>query len=432
MYQAESSAALLRKDHKLPASRFSWTSVGTTVVLLGVTSLFADISSEMVSATLPMYLLLTLRLSPFQVGLADGIYQGAAVLVRVLSGIVSDRWRRPKEVAASGYGLSAVSRLGLLMAGAGLTPVFGAIIVDRIGKGIRTAPRDAMIAASSRRGLLATSFGVHRAMDTAGAMLGPLLAFAVLSFAGQRFDAIFVVSFCLALVGVAVIVLFVQNPTGDAAVESDDSLAPPSEPPSSPVTLRGIVALFQHPGFRAVVLAGSALSLITVSDGLLYLALQQRVAIETSLFPLLYVVTALAFMTLAIPAGRLADRIGHEATFLLGYVLLAIVYGLLLLPQMNGMLAVLMLILLGAYYAATDGVLMALASSMLPSELRATGLALVTTGTGLARLLASALYGAVWTWLGVDRALAIFMISLIGALWIARRTIVLARRLDSR
>jgi len=430
MYQAESSAALLRKDYKVPASRFGWTSVGTTVVLLGVTSLFADISSEMVSATLPMYLLLTLRLSPFQVGLADGIYQGAAVLVRVVSGIVSDRWRRPKEVAASGYALSALSRLGLLMAGTGVTPIFGAIVVDRIGKGIRTAPRDAMIAASSQRGLLATAFGVHRAMDTAGAMLGPLLAFAILAFAGQRFDAIFVVSFCLALVGVAVIVLFVQNPTRDAADEPDD-LARAPQAPSSPVTLRRIVALFQQPGFRAVVLAGSALSLITVSDGLLYLALQQRVAIETSLFPLLYVVTALAFMTLAIPAGRLADRIGHEATFLLGYVLLAIVYGLLLLPQMNGMLAVLMLILLGAYYAATDGVLMALASSTLPAELRATGLALVTTGTGLARLLASAFYGAVWTWLGVDRALAIFMISLAAVLWIARRTIVRARRLDS-
>jgi MFS family permease len=430
MYQAESSADLLRKDYKVPASRFGWTSVGTTVVLLGVTSLFADISSEMISATLPMYLLLTLRLSPFQVGLADGIYQGAAVLVRVVSGIVSDRWRRPKEVAASGYALSALSRLGLLMASTGLTPIFGAIVVDRIGKGIRTAPRDAMIAASSQRGLLATAFGVHRAMDTAGAMLGPLLAFAVLAFAGQRFDAIFVVSFCLALVGVAVIVLFVQNPTRHAADEPDDLVQAP-QVPSSQVTLRSIVALFQQPGFRAVVLAGSALSLITVSDGLLYLALQQRVAIETSLFPLLYVVTALAFMTLAIPAGRLADRIGHEATFLLGYVLLAIVYGLLLLPQMNGMLAVLMLILLGAYYAATDGVLMALASSTLPAELRATGLALVTTGTGLARLLASAFYGAVWTWLGVDRALAIFMISLTAALWIARRTIVRARRLDS-
>jgi MFS family permease len=426
MYQAESSAALLRKDYKLPDSRFGWTSVGATVFLLGATSLFADISAEMISATLPLYLLLTLRLSPFQVGVADGIYQSAAVLVRVLSGIASDRWKRPKEVAAAGYGLSALSRLALLMAGSTITPIFGAIVVDRIGKGIRTAPRDAMIAASSRRGLLATAFGVHRAMDTAGAMLGPLLAFAVLAMAGQRFDAIFVVSFCLALVGVAVIVLFVQNPSG--GVPDEAATAAPAAPPST-VTMRGIAALFRQSGFRTVVLVGSALSLMTVSDGLLYLALQQRMAIPTSVFPLLYVVTALAFMTLAIPAGRLADRIGHETTFMLGYGLLAVVYGMLLLPQMNGYLAVLMLIVLGAYYAATDGVLMALASSMLPAELRATGLALLTTGTGLARLLASALYGAVWTWLGVERALAIFTLSLIVVLWMARRSIVRARKI---
>src|SRR5436190_12107011 len=203
MYQAESSADLLRKDYKLPDSRFRWTSVGQTVLLLGATSLFTDISAEMISATLPLYLLLTLRLSPFQVGVADGLYQGASVLVRVLSGIVSDRWKRPKEVAAAGYGLSALSRLALPLAGSSVTPIFAAILVDRVGKGIRTAPRDAMIAASSRRAHLAPAFGVHRAMDTAGAMLGPLLAFAVLTMAPERFDAIFVVSFCAALVGVA-------------------------------------------------------------------------------------------------------------------------------------------------------------------------------------------------------------------------------------
>jgi MFS family permease len=424
MYQAESSAALLRKDYKLPDSRFRWRSVGETVLLLGATSLFTDISAEMISATLPLYLLLALRLSPFQVGVADGLYQGAAVLVRVLSGIVSDRWKRPKEVAAAGYGLSALSRLALLLAGSHVTPIFSAIVVDRIGKGIRTAPRDAMIAASSRRAQLATAFGVHRAMDTAGAMLGPLVAFAVLTMAVERFDAIFVVSFRVALVGVAVIVLFVQNPTGDALDEP--AAVPPA--PQPPVTWQRIAALFHQPGFRTVVFVGSVLSLMTVSDGLLYLALRQRMAIPTSVFPLLYVVTALAFMTLAIPVGRLADRIGHEATFLVGYGLLAVVYGMLLLPTMNGFLVVLMLTVLGAYYAATDGVLMALASSVLPPDMRATGLALLTTGTGVARLLASALYGAAWTWLGVEPALAIFALSLVGALGIARHRIAGARK----
>jgi len=139
---------------------------------------------------------------------------------------------------------------------------------------------------------------------------------------------------------------------------------------------------------------------------------------------LLYVVTALAFMTFAIPAGRLADRVGHGAVFVLGYGLLAGVYSMLLLPWMNYPLVVLMLTLLGGYYAATDGVLMALASRMLPEDLRTTGLALLTTGTGSARLLASACYGAVWSWYGADRALMVFVAGLVAVLWVARRTVL--------
>ena len=221
MYQAETSAALFKKKFKLPGSRLNWMRVGSTVFLLGTTSLFADISSEMVATTLPIYLLVTLRLSPFQVGLTDGIYQGAAVLVKVISGMIADRWRRPKEVAVVGYGLSALCRLGLLAAGGSWGAISGSIALDRIGKGIRTAPRDAMIAASSAPEQLATAFGVHRAMDTAGAMLGPLLAVVILSVAHQGYDAIFVVSLCVALIGLAVIVLFVDNPK-DVVVDSDN------------------------------------------------------------------------------------------------------------------------------------------------------------------------------------------------------------------
>src|SRR6266850_2716728 len=150
MYQAETSADLRKNKRKLPGSRSSWASVAPTVFLLGMTSLLTDISSEMVSATLPLYLLVALRFSPFQVGVMDGLYQGATVLVRVISGLVADRWRRPKQVAAVGYGLSAICKLGLLIASSSWTAIAGMILLDRVGKGIRTAPRDAMIAASSQ------------------------------------------------------------------------------------------------------------------------------------------------------------------------------------------------------------------------------------------------------------------------------------------
>ena len=153
--------------------------VARNVVLLGVVSFFTDISSEMVATILPLYLVYTLGFTPLQFGVVDGLQQGAAALVRVAGGFAADRTRRHKEVAWVGYAISAFSRLGLLVAQS--VSALGALVfLDRTGKGIRTAPRDALISLSSERDELGTAFGVHRALDTAGAMLGPLIAFNLL------------------------------------------------------------------------------------------------------------------------------------------------------------------------------------------------------------------------------------------------------------
>src|SRR5215208_5774496 len=168
MYPIQSSGDLLKNKRKNLLSRSMWTSVGSTVIYLGLTSLLTDISSEMVTATLPLYLLLTLRLAPLQFGLIDGLNQGASVLVRIASGLIADRWRRTKEVAAAGYAFSAICRIGLLLVGRSWLGISGVVLLVRIGKGIRTSPRDAMIAASVPSDKLGTAFGVHRAMDTAG------------------------------------------------------------------------------------------------------------------------------------------------------------------------------------------------------------------------------------------------------------------------
>lgn len=397
MYQVENSGDLLKNKRDHLRSRLNWMSVGRTVFLLGITSLLTDISAEMVSTTLPIYLLVTLHFSPIQVGVIDGLYQGAAVLVKVISGFLSDRWRRPKEVAASGYAFSAICKLGFLVVGGSWTGLSAVVLLDRIGKGIRTAPRDAMIAASSTSDQLATAFGVHRALDTAGAMLGPLLAVLVLMIAPNAYDAVFVVSLCIAVIGLAVIGLFVANPVEHAATQA------------KAVSFSAVGRLLLQSDFRTLVIIGSGLALATVSDSMIYLTLQRRLTVSNGAFPLLYVVTALIYMLLAIPVGRLADRIGHKRTFIVGYGLLAVVYALLLLPFMNFFLAGSLLGLLGLYYAATDGVLMALASRILPEHLRATGLSLLTTGTGLGRLFASTMYGALWSWYGADHALMLFI-----------------------
>jgi MFS family permease len=401
MYPIENSGDLIKNKRKQLFSREMWTSVGRNVFFLGLTSLLTDISSEMVTATLPLYLLLTLGLAPLQFGLIDGLNQGASVLVRIASGLIADRWRRTKEVATAGYAFSAVCRIGLLLVGRSWLGLSAVVLLDRIGKGIRTSPRDAMIAASVPSERLATAFGVHRAMDTAGAMLGPLVAAGLLALAPGSFDAIFIVSFCFAIVGVAVIALLVEAPA--AAVPAADS---------PPVSSQVVTQLLARPDFRVLVVISSALALTTLSDSFIFLTLQRKLDFSLSLFPLLYVGMALVYMVLAIPMGRLADRLGRRQIFLAGYGLLAAAYGLLLLPGLPQMLSLGILLLLGLYYAATDGVLSALASAILPEQWRTTGLAIMTTGTGLARLLASLGYGALWTYLGPEQALTIFLLGL--------------------
>ncbi|HEU5322866.1 MAG TPA: MFS transporter [Methylomirabilota bacterium] len=405
MYQIENSSQVLKARGRL-VSRLFAPGVSRTVVLLGLTSLFTDISAEMVSTILPLYLLFSLNLSPAVFGVVDGLYQGAAALVRVFGGVAADRSGRHKEVAVLGYALSALARLGLLVVGSGWTLLAGVVMVDRLGKGIRTAPRDAMITLSSRAEDLGTAFGVHRALDTAGAMLGPLMAFGLLTIAPDAYDAVFVVSLCAALIGLGILTLFVQNQPVPA----------PPEAPRPALTLAAASRLVRVPGMAPLLLVGTALSLATMSDGFLYLTLQRRAAFEPRFFPLLYVATALIFMLLAVPVGRLADRWGRGRVFLAGHALLLAVYGSLLVPWSATLHVAAALVLLGAYYAATDGVLMALAGAVLPRDLVASGLALLTTGTSLARLAGSIGFGALWAWRGVGVAVVTTTIALAAAL----------------
>jgi MFS family permease len=251
-------------------------------------------------------------------------------------------------------------------------------------------------------------------MDTFGAMLGPLVAFGILFLAPRAFDAIFVVSFCLALAGLGILVLFVQNRTTTREAVEEPRV----------VSLRAAAALLRGPRFRVLVLAGTALSLATMSDSFLYLALQRSLNFNLGFFPLLYVATALIYMLLAVPVGRLADRVGRARVFVGGYVLLAVVYTSLLLPSLGTFALIGYLLLFGAYYAATDGVLMALASAVLPVDLRTSGLALLTTATSLARLFASVLFGVLWTWWDVKVATSVFLALLVGAMLLASAALV--------
>ena len=417
MYQIENTGVLLKRRRREGRRRFSWPRVSRNVLLLGLVSLFTDVSSEMVATILPLYLVYSLGLSPLQFGVVDGLHNGASALVRLLGGVVGDRTRRHKEVAAAGYGLSAFCKLGFLAAGSAWSALTAIVFLDRTGKGIRTAPRDALISLSVDRRDLGAAFGLHRALDTAGAMIGPLLAFGLLALAPNSFDSIFVVSFCFALVGLSILVFFVQNRQGT-----------PREQPGERFSLRAVAGQLAVRPFQLLVAAAGALALVTMSDGFLYLGLQRRLDFDARLLPLLYVGTALVYMVLALPMGRLADRVGRGRVFLGGYALLLAAYGLLLLPSLGVAGLGLFLVVFGAYYAATEGVLMALGSAVLPPALRGSGLALIVTATSLSRLAASVLFGAAWTLVGMQTAVAVFSVALIVALPIAAAGLIRAEK----
>ncbi|MGH3713059.1 MAG: MFS transporter [Micromonosporaceae bacterium] len=364
--------------------------VAGTVVALGAVSLLTDVSAEMVTAVLPLYLVVGLGLSPLQFGFLDGLYTGATALARLAGGHAADRWQRHKLVAGAGYAASAVAKLGLLAVGGSVTGIAAVLTADRAGKGVRTAPRDALISLASHPDDLGRAFGVHRAMDTAGALAGPLVAVGVLSVTFGAYDAVFVTSFCFAALGVVVLALFVR----DRPVRA-----------SRAISLRAVAGLLARPGYRRACVGAAALGLVTVSDAFVYLLLQRRLELPITAFPLLPLGTAVTYLLLAVPLGRVADRVGRWLVFGGGYLALLAVYLLLLGPVGGGSLLVVSLALHGAYYAATDGVLMAAASATLPARLRASGLAVLGTGQALGRFAASVLFGVAWTWWGTQVAL---------------------------
>ncbi|MFC8501463.1 MFS transporter [Pedococcus sp. NPDC057267] len=415
--------------------------VGGTVVLLGLVSLLTDVSSESVSAVLPLYLTAVLGLSPLAYGFVDGLYQGVSALVRILGGWLSDRADRPKWVAFAGYGLSAVTKVFLLLA-QGLGAVTTVITLDRLGKGLRTAPRDAIIAASTPPHALGRAFGVHRALDTTGAAIGPLLAFAILWFVPGDYRGVFLASLAAAVLGLALLGLMVPDlrPRRGAATTRAASGAAAAAPASGPAPTAPTAPDGPSPGpaplatpswrslrdrsFARVVLASGVLGVLTISDGFLYLSLQQRDSFAATWFPLLFVGTNVAYLALAVPFGRLSDRLGRARVLVGGHVLLVGAYLLAALPSGGLGLTIGCLVALGAFYAATDGVLAALTSQLVPAGARARGIATAQTVQALARFGSSLVFGALWTGLGRGPAVvavaAALAVAVVACGWLLR------------
>jgi MFS family permease len=372
--------------------------VPATVLLLGVTSLLTDVSSEMVTAILPLYLTFELRFSAFQFGVYAAMTEGVQALVRIGGGVAADRGSRHKGVALTGYVTSAISRIAILFTGGAWVATTGVLIADRVGKGIRTAPRDAMISLASPAGMLGRSFGVHRALDAIGALTGPLLAFVILAAIPESYRAVFIVSFSAAIVGVAVLALFVPRTRARTSV--------------SGVRTSLVRDVLRNGPVRRIASVATLLGLLTIGDAFVFLLYRRVADIRLEFFPLLFTGVAVVYMALAVPAGRLADRVGRRAVFLVGYAILGLVYVALLEPPPGLVGLVAVVGGLGVFYAATDGVLMAATSELLGTQDRATGLAVVATGTAAGRFGAALLFGALWTRLGPESALTCFAVAM--------------------
>jgi MFS family permease len=381
---------------------------------LGVTSLLTDVSSEMVVSILPAYLVMTGGLTPVVLGIATGLHDGGPLLAAWIGGLIADRTGRRKMTAVLGYALSALCRLGwFVLASRSIAPIAALVASDRIGKAIRTAPRDAMISLSVPPSQLATAFGLHRALDAAGAALGPVVAFAVLWQLPRRYDVIFFISLVVAVLGVAALLLLVDE-------EPDRRHSPAG---SARPLWPGALAAFGDASVRPVMILAAAFGLVTISDAFIYLLLVQRAHAGAQWIPLLYTGTAVSFLLLAIPVGYAADRVGRRSVFLLGHVLLVLAYG----AAFGGVgpwpwNALACVALLGGYYAASDGVLAGLASGLLPTQARAMGLAWVATAVSVARVCSAIAFGFLWTRAGDAIAVATFAIALIIVLGVALMT----------
>ncbi|WP_244213600.1 MFS transporter [Glutamicibacter nicotianae] len=384
-----------------------------TVIALGMVSLLTDISSESVAAVLPLYITSALGLSMVAYGFFEGMNQSISSVVRIAAGYAADRSNRPKPIAAAGYGLSMAARAGLLFA-TGFGGILAVIGLDRIGKGIRTAPRDAMIQHASQPEHLARSFGLHRLLDTVGATLGPLLAFVVLLLVPGDYRTVFVISLAAAVLGVAVLALVVPDRRLDAPAPSgpeDDGQPAGAPSPKLRVLVRGPLG--------RVLLAAGFLGLLTIGDGFIYLALLEQGQLDARWFPLMFVGTNVFFLLLAVPMGRLADKTSRAGIFVLGHLALAGAY--LCAGAGNSLVFVLLaLALLGVFYAATDGVLAALAGQLSPAGSTSTAIGTAQTVVAVARLVASTGFGVLWILLGSTGAMLIaagLLLVLVPAAW---------------
>jgi len=376
--------------------------VRRNVFFLGLVSFFNDFSSEMVQSVMPVFLTITLGAPVFFVGLIEGVADALSSVVKLFSGWMSDKIGKRKKPAVFGYSLSVFTRLFLLLV-TNFWQVFFLRIIDRLGKGFRNSPRDALIIESAPKEELGRSFGFHRMMDTLGATLGPLLAFVMLLYFNNNYRLLFFAAFLLGLLAICSFV-FVKDIKKDSpdASEAGSAGSPVSTEPKAKIKKLDWNIFKEHKKFIFVVGSLFVFGLSALPVGLLILKAKELGSIAN--VPLMYFVYSLTFVIVAVPLGRLADAIGEKTVIALGFMLAIIAYiGMAFTGNM--VFLILFFIILGVYSACTDGMQRMLAAKSLHGELIGTAQGFLNMALGFSSLGAGVIGGLLWTFVNSQAAL---------------------------
>jgi MFS family permease len=363
----------------------SWRKVPRSVVALGLVALFMDTSSELVFSLLPLFLVDALHASMVTVGILEGGAEAIAAIAKVFSGVISDRIGKRKLLTVVGYGLSAVTKPIFPLAGS-VAAVLVARFLDRIGKGIRGAPRDALVADITPPDIRGAAFGLRQALDTVGAFAGPLLAMALMVLSANDFRAVFWWAVVPGAIAVVLLIFGVQEPAGTK----------PSGQRGWPIRRADLARM--SGAYWWVVAIGVVWTLAGFSEAFLVLKGQQA-GLPLALVPLVLVVMNIVYAVITIPAGVVSDRIGRRKVLVVGLGVL--VAADLLLAFAQGLLGLFAGVALwGGYMGLSQGLLSALVADTAPADLRGTAFGIFNLLTGVALLAASSLAGALWAHFG--------------------------------
>ena len=376
---------------------------------LGIVSLFMDISSEMVHSLLPVFFVSVIGMSYTAVGMVEGIAQAIALVTKVFSGALSDYLGKRKILALAGYGLAALTKPVFALAStAGW--VISARFLDRVGKGIRGAPRDALIADITPAAVRGASYGLRQSLDSAGAFIGPLIALLLMALLAGDIRAVFWFAWIPALLAVIVLWFGVKEPRAHHA----DKMAKP------PLHFSDVKKLGKP--YWIIVMIGAVLMLAGFSEAFLVLRAQQ-IGLQLSLIPLVFIVMNIIYTLSAYPAGVLSDHLGRPGLIVAGFIaLIAADIALALATNLWHVMAG--IVLWGLYMGFTQGVLTAQVADTAPAELRGTAFGVFNLVSGIALLFASAIAGLLWDQFGPSAPFlaSAALASTALALWVLRST----------